>query len=184
MDKTIFKDAIEDYIKNSLKFVTEFGGIHPHITIFADIKDPQNEDEKKQAILHLDIPEELLESEEGKEAFMIKVFPGLAKKVKEKFNVYGLIWISEGWMRTIKKDEEMPDNYKDLPIKKEVIIVSIETIENNEGRMFELKRDGKQVTASGDFVDKIELISIGNEDNDSMKNVGGRFSGMLKQLIN
>jgi hypothetical protein len=184
MDKVEFKATIEAYINRTLKFVEEYGGVHPHITIFADIKDPQNEDEQKQAVLHLDMPDELLESEEGKETFMTKVFPQLAKKVKEKFNVYGITWMSEGWMRTINKNEEMPDNYKDLPIKKEVIIVSIETIENNEGRMFELKRDGKQVTPSGEFVDKIELIPIGNEDGDSMKNVGGRFSGMLKQLIN
>lgn len=185
MNKMEFKVVIENYITNTLNFVTEFGGIHPHIAIFADIKDPQDIDEKNQAaVLHLDMPEELLQSEEGKETFMTKVFPELAKKVKEKFNVYGVIWISEAWMRTIDKDEKIPDNYKDLPIKKEVIMINIETIENTEGRIFELKRHGKQVTSSGDFVDKIELIQFGDEDGNSIKNVGGRFSGMLKQLIN
>lgn len=182
MDKVQFKATIEAYINRTLKFVEEYGGVHPHITIFADIKSPENEEEERQSVVHVEIPDELLSSEEGKETFMTEVFPKLAEQVKKRFNVYGVTWISEGWMRSVSKDEQMPDNYKDLPIKKEVIIITVETIEDSNAMMFEMKRDGMQVTSDGDFVEKVELIKIG-DDNDDSPLTGGRFSGMLKQLI-
>jgi len=75
----------------------------------------------------------------------------------------------------------MPENYKDLPIKKEIVIVSIESLDKTECVMYDVVRDGHKVTSSGDFVDSVSLKLI--TESPEMISASGRFTGLIKHFV-
>jgi hypothetical protein len=176
MTKEHFETLKEEYIGHITHYVKEAGGLFPHISIFAEEKDKTK---SKPALIHVPISDDFMESEEGKDEFVDKALPQISKKVNEMFDVYAIAWSSEAWMRMANKPSDVK-NWKDIPIKKEVIIITIETENDSECILYEIKRDGQQVTSDGDLVDKIELIKA--EESDGVKNVGGRFSKLLKHF--
>lgn len=180
-----YEDIKKAYIEYITDLMTDMGSLYPHVTVFADQKKPKNEDEKKPAIIHIPIPEQLIDTDEGKETFVSEILPEVFKKLKEDFIPSGVAWASEAWMRIIEKHDEMPENYKDIPISKEVIILTIDTAtdENEELFIYEVKRDGKQVNQFGDFVDKVELI-LQPELSKGYDRMKGRFSKLFKKFNN
>lgn len=177
MTKEHFETLKEEYIGHITEYIKQAGGLFPHISIFAEEKDKTKSN--KPALIHVPISDEFMESEDGKDEFVDEALPQISKKVNEMFDVYAIAWSSEAWMRMTDKSSHLNfDNWKSIPIKKEVIIITIESKDGNDCIIYEIKRDGQQVTSDGDLVDKIELIKA--EETDGVKNVGGRFSGLLK----
>lgn len=171
----------EEFINNIKEYVVEYGGIFPHLSIFADVKNPENEKENKPALIHIPIPEELMADDKGKEEFVNKIFPKIAKDVKKDFNARALAWTAEAWVRTMDKKTAQSDvNWKNLPIEKEVIIITIESNDDKECVIYDIVRQGKQITADGDMVDKIELVEAKNLAHPD--GIGGRFSGLFAKL--
>lgn len=171
------KDLYIDHIK---KYMVEAGGLFPHITILADHLN--KEDDVKKAIVHIPIPGEYINTEEGKDSFVNEIMPGIFKEVNKRFKPYGVAWASEAWVRTADKDFD-PDktNWKKLPIKKEVLFITIETAFKQEALLFNIKRKGHKVNSDGELIDNISL-----EQEDSLGNpeaMGGRFAGLYKKLI-
>lgn len=175
MTKEHFETLKEEYIGHITEYVKQAGGLFPHISIFAEEKDKTKSN--KPALIHIPISDEFMDSEDGKDEFVEEALPQISKKVNEMFDVYAIAWSSEAWMRMADKPSDLK-NWKKIPIKKEVVIITIETKDGNDCILYEIKRDGHQVTSDGDLVDKIELIK--SEENDGIKNIGGRFSGLLK----
>jgi len=175
-----YEDIREAYIEHITDLITDMGALYPHVTVFAEQKDPKEGDEDKPAIIHIPIPEQLTESDEGKETFVEEILPDVFTTLKEQFIPYAVAWSSEAWMRVIDKTDKIPDNYKDIPIKKEVIIITLETSKKEEIIIYEIKRDGKQVNQFGNFVDRIELILQPNMAVPT--SIGGRFSGLFKKF--
>lgn len=175
-----YNDIREAYIEHITDLITDMGGLYPHVTVFADQKDPKEGEEDKPAIIHIPIPEELIDTDEGKEQFVEGILPDVFATLKEKFIPYGVAWSSEAWMRVIDKTDKIPDNYKDLPIKKEIIIITLETSTKEEIIIYEIKRSGKQVNQFGDFIDKVELIL--QPEMSAPNSMGGRFSGLFKKF--
>jgi hypothetical protein len=170
----------ELYIENVKEIMLDQGGLFPHLTIFADHKVSEG-DEPRTAIIHVPIPEEYMVDDENKDEFVNEVMPDIYKTVKKKFIPYGIGWASEAWMRVADKDFDINVfNYKDLPIKKEVLLVSIEMDDNSNTFIYEIKRNGSQVNSEGKLTDKIDLLEL--EDMSSLKSSGGRFSGLYKKL--
>jgi len=169
----------ENYIEYLVSTIAESGGINPHITVFGD----QKNDSNKPSIIHIMIPEEFMKSEDSKDEFVDDVLPNVFKQLKKKFKVHSIAWAAEAWMRVVGKDtnEEDLKNWKAIPIKKEVIIVTIETKDSSETLMYNIIRKGKKVTKDGDFIDDIELEK---EDLTEGVAVGGRFSGLFTKFKN
>jgi hypothetical protein len=174
----ILKDDYIDFIKN---YVIENGGISPQLSIFADIKKPTEEQIGKSAIVHIPIPEKFMENDMMKEMFIQEVVPDVFSDIKKEFIPQGVAWAAEAWMRVADKDFDMDkDEYKKLPIKKEVIIITIESVDNEEVFLFEIKRDGKQVNSEGNLTDAITLTYL--DDMKKPNGLGGRFSGLFKKF--
>ena len=160
-------------MKNIKRYLQQEGGLFPHLTVFAD-----SLEEKKPAIVHIPIPDKYINSEFGKDTFIDKVVPELAEEMKKRFNVVGVAWASEGWMRTQSSKEKIDPN---SPIKTEVLIITFEDAEKEEVTIYELKRLGMQVNESGDMTDTVELIEIPELGNGEGKHAG-RFTGLFKKF--
>jgi hypothetical protein len=174
-----FTEVKEAYIEHLIEMISETGGLFPHITIFADLKNPTELDQDKPAVIHIPIPDKYMKNDDAKDEFVDELLPEISKRINEQFIPYGIAWSSEAWMRVIEKDQKMPDNYKDLPVKKEIVIVTVETELNEEAVIYEIKRQGKSVNSDGDLIDNVKLEKIETDQPDSF---GGRFSGLLKKL--
>jgi hypothetical protein len=72
------------------------------------------------------------------------------------------------------------DDYKQLPIKKEILIITIETEDLQNAYIYDINREGKQINSDGELVDKVSLQL--NEDIQNPDNLDGRFSGLLKKF--
>lgn len=173
-----YDDLIEDYLNNIKKYMKEAGGLFPHITIFADKKE---EEDTNKAIIHIPIPPEYMESDGDKDELIEEVLPVIFKEVNKKFIPYAIGWASEAWMRTASKVDDIK-NYKDLPIKKEVLFITIETEDKTQCIFYEIKRVGLKVTSDAELTDEIDLIELKDlrQENNAM---GGRFSGLYKKLV-
>ena len=174
------EELVENYLSHIQKYMKDTGGLFPHIVIFAEHKNPE-ENQPANSIIHIPIPSEYMDSENGKDVLVDEIFPTIFKKVNETFTPSGIGWASEAWMRTAGADFDIDkEDYKTLPIQKEVLFVCIETANDSKTRIYEIKRDGHQINSDGELVDGIDLIEM-----TEMKNVDrteGRFSGLYKKL--
>jgi len=181
MTQDQFNTLKEDFITNIREYVTENGSIFPHISIFADVRNPSTEEENIPALIHIPIPDELMMDDEGKDKFVNKVFPKIAEEVKKKFVPTALAWTAEAWVRTMDKNKDLEKtNWKELPIEKEVVIITIESNDDKKCVIYDIIRNGKQITPEGDMVDKVELIEAKNLAHPD--GIGGRFSGLFAKL--
>lgn len=184
MTKEEYSDLQEDYVQHILDYVKDHGSLFPHISIFADIINPKEEEMGKPALIHIPIDDEYMESEEKKDLFVDEILPTAFEELKKKFTPYGVAWAAEAWLRVADKDfNSSKDNWKAIPIKKEVIMISIESENGNEFFIYEIRRLGKQVNNHGDLVDIVELERFDNDFNkQSSSNLAGRFTGLFKKF--
>lgn len=172
----------EEYVNHIKTFVTQSGGLLPHLTVFADLKEPKDKEEEKPAIIHIPIPSEYMEDDAGKDKFIKKVAPDLFKAINKEFIPNSIAWASEAWLREADKDFDIKnEDWKKLPIKKEVIILTIESENKTEAILFTVKREGKQVNSDGELIDNIVLTEDENQLGDAGP-IGGRFTGLFKKL--
>lgn len=177
MTEEKYEEIKKDYVSNIRRYMTEMGGIFPHITVFGKHKEPS---EGKDAIVHIQVPGDFMKSEEMKETFMEDVLPKISLKIREMMEPYGVAWTSEAWLRSMEKDDKLPDNWKDLPIKKEILLVSMEFTHKKEAFVYEIKRLGKQVNEDGELVDHVDLIE--EQMMSGAEQMSGRFTGLLEKF--
>lgn len=165
-----------DYIEFVTKFITKHGGLGPSITVLGTRKN-----DGKTAIVHCPIPGKFMDSEGAKDEFVDEVVPQMAKKIAEDFTTNAVAWASEAWLRVMEKDkasEQQLKDWKSLPVKKEVLIITIETDKGTDTCIQEIVRKGKQVNEDGELVDHVELLDL-PEYNEGVAGQG-RFTGLLK----
>lgn len=170
-----YQEMRAEYIEYVKGFMNEFGNFGPMITVFADAQD-----EEKPAIIHIPIPPKFMEDEESKELFATEVMPEIFADLKEKFTPVGVAWAAEAWVRTMEKGDDL-SNFKNAPIKKEVIFISIEDKDGSETIAYDIVRHGKQVTPTGDLVDTVELKE--DESLKGMDGIAGRFSNLYSRFF-
>lgn len=179
MTEQEYQEMKKDYIKFVTKIMKENGGLPPSITVLGThIEDGLN------AVVHIPIPNKFMKDDDSKDEFVNELIPQIGKKVAEEFNVTAVAWASEAWMRTIDKKDVDPEkilkDWKNIPVKKEVLIINIESKQDNKTCIMEIIRKGKQVNEEGELVDNIELIEC-PDYNDGV--VGeGRFTGLYKKF--
>lgn len=167
------KDAYLDDIKGML---LKNGNFSATISIIGEEKK-----DLSASIVHIPLPDQIINSDEGKQLFVDKMIPELSKKLKDKFNVQAVAWASEAWMREAPKDDYNPDtdNYKDLPIKKEILIITIDTETDLESYVYEIVR--MSIAPNGDLIEKINLLIL-PEMSQVFGSAEGRFSGLYKKF--
>jgi hypothetical protein len=181
MTKEKYFDLQEDYIQHIMDYVKESGNLFPHISIFADIIEPKDEEIDKPALIHIPIEDKFMEDGDTKDEFINDIIPDVFKSLKQRFIPVGVAWASEAWMRTADKNSDPEKKeWKGLSPKKEIIIISIESEFGDNCFMYEIKRLGIQVNSDGELTDSIELEKL--EDLSSPDSVGGRFSGLFKKF--
>lgn len=179
-----FEELKTSYIENIKKYMVDSGGLFSHLSIFGEHKEPED-GQPVTAIIHVPIDPRFLKSDDTKDVFIDEVVPELAKVINEKFFIKGVGWASEAWLRTAGKDQSV-SNWKDLPIKKEVLIVTIETEFKDDMIIYDINRTGKDVTPDGEIIDHIELIE--QEEMKALnastgkKEQTGRFTGLYKKF--
>jgi hypothetical protein len=160
-----FKEMKDEYIDHLKTLMVEEGFIPPIITVFA-----RNLENDEKAVIHIPIPAEFMKDEESKDEFVEKVFPKVAKKVKEEFNPVALVWSAEAWMTIMDEDEQD---------RKEVVMISVETNKKQQSLIYEIKRNGMEYVKDKGLVEKIELDELINQ---SGLKAEGRFVGLFKNF--
>lgn len=178
MTEEKYEELKKEYVDNIKRVMIELGGIRPHLTVFGSHKDEEIKD--KDALVHIEVRDEFMRSETMKEGFVQVILPEIAEKIKEMIVPYGVAWTSEAWVRTAAKEQGVPDNWKELPIEKEVLMVSMEFTNKKEMLIYEIKRNGKQVNEDGDLVDHVDLLE---QDFSGAEGMTGRFTGLLEKFI-
>ena len=175
-----YEELVESYLTHIKNYMKSSGGLFPHVIIFAEHKIPEK-DVPVNALIHIAIPSEHMETDGDKDDLVDIILPKIFTKIKEEFIPHAIGWTSEAWMRTAGADFDVDkEDYKKLPIQKEVLFVCIETENDSKTHVYEIKRDGHQINADGELVDTIELTEM-----PEMKDVDktqGRLSGLYKKL--
>jgi tRNA G37 N-methylase Trm5 len=176
MTEEQFIEIKDEYLQNIKSMLLEEGNIQPTITLIAD-----HLEENKPAIVHIPLPEKIANSDKGKQMFVDVMIPEIANKVKNKFNIKAVAWAAEAWMRESHKDDFDPevDDYKKIPINKEILILSVDTGADIESYVYEIIR--MSVSPTGEIVEDIELREMPELANNFATNEG-RFSGLYKKF--
>jgi len=181
MTKEKYLTLQEDYIEHILEYVKDSGSLFPHISVFADIVTPKEDEKDKPALIHIPIDDKFMENEETKEKFVNDILPDVFKSLKKKFIPAGVAWASEAWMRTAGADFDIDkDDWKSIKAKKEIIIITIESDFGDTCFMYEIKRTGSQVNSDGELVNIVDLVKL--DELSTPDSIGGRFSGLFKKF--
>jgi hypothetical protein len=179
MTQEQFEEMKEMYLNNIKRYINETGGLFPHVTIFATKVEAPDE----IGIIHIPIPKKLMDSEAGKEKFVGEVIPEIGKDLKKMFDPKAVLWASEAWMRDAGKDfDPAVTDYKTLPVKYEVLII---TIDRGEGTtqtlIYKMIRTNMKVNKDGDMIDQVKLEPY--KENEGMTSGNGRFTGLFNKLV-
>jgi hypothetical protein len=177
----LLKNDYVDFIKTTIQ---ETGSLYPSFTVFSEIKGEYEEDKPKIGLIHIPVPSKFMEDADSKDELVTDVLPEISKTIKKDFVPYALAWASEVWVRRInKEDVKSPKDLEKLSRsaeKVEAIFINIESEFENNVYVYEIEKDGKQINADGDLVDKINLIEA-KDLTESVKegSMSGRFSNLF-----
>ena len=172
----------ELYLKNIKRYIAAEGSLFPHFVVFGERKTKsETEEDPDFALIHIPIPDEYMENNETKDKFVEDVIPEIAKEVTKKYTCEAVGFAAEAWIRVANSDKELP-NWKELPIKKEVVFINIESKDNTLFRVYNINRLGKQVNENGDLTDHVELEEDAVLSTMDGSSVTGRMSGLYKKF--
>ena len=183
MTKEEFIEMKDGYIEFVTKMIIDTGSLGPSITILGThLVDGKN------AIVHVPIPPKYMKSGETKDEFVDEVLPDIAKKVSEKFTVLAVAWAAEAYMRIVDKDDRKTEaenivDWEKLPIKKEVLISTMDSKDHNDTYIMEIVRKGKVVNSEGELTDHIELVKIPELESDDVIVGDGRFAKLYQKFV-
>jgi hypothetical protein len=180
MNTEDYKELVESYLSHIKTYMKDNGGLSPHITVFADNKNPEK-DSALNSLIHIPIPSEYMETDGDKDILVDEIFPKIFNEINKKFIPYAIAWASEAWLREADPNFDVTkENWKKLPIRKEVVFITIEDENLCKTQVYEIKRIGKQVNTNGNLVDEVELEML--QDFVNPVKTDGRFSGLYKKL--
>lgn len=166
-----------EYIPNIIKETLENGGCHSKLYLGGHYIIPNIPAELKDKRTFQCYPlEQFMQSDAHKQYLVDIHLPAFHNNIKEHFKVDTVIFLSEAWIRTCPIDEgkeikEIKENgnWKEIPIKMEAIIFTIQHDTTNETRIYEMKRNEEN-----------ELIDIVfNRKFENKPDSEGRFQNLL-----
>ena len=72
----------DNYIELVKKLILSNGSLNPHITVLG-----KHKEDSAEAVVYVEIPAKYMNTEAGKELFIEKMIPDIAKDVKAKFDI-------------------------------------------------------------------------------------------------
>lgn len=122
------------------KFIIENGTIDPHLSILADKKVIKSEDDLKQALIEIPIPENIMNNRKDEKYFIEQIFPEIVKDIRRKFTIKAVVWTAI-----------------DTIFNKEFVVIYIESLERKDVITYKIIRSGKVVNSNGELIDDIRL---------------------------
>lgn len=201
MTEETYNELLEEYKSDMMDIMQSKGELYPHIVLYCkQKKDDKKKDESlmfdeinfptdKPSVVFLEIPSQFANNNDGKDFFVDVLLPEMYKKFIQVFDIEGVGWVSEVTVRVINKDDLKKDmsNYQDFPVKKEALIMNIDTDLKSETILFDVKVLGHNIS-SGEklFIRRVELKEIEHidtsDDNDNPPLLDGRFVNLFKKL--
>jgi hypothetical protein len=190
MNDQTLKELKEEYLKHIQNFVNDNGSLFAHVTVFADKIPSDDNSDISESIIHIPVPGEYLQSDEAKDYFVDYLLPQILRKIKKEFVPAAIGWAAEATLRQADANFDITkENWRKIPVTKDVIMISIETKNNTSTYLYEIKKleddEISQIAVNkyGEISKRIELIDITSDHHDSMKQIGGRFSNLYNKLI-
>jgi hypothetical protein len=177
MNKEEYIELKKSYSEMVTAMLKEKGGLNPSITIFGVEKKSG-----KNAILYLGIEPMYIKDEKSKDLFVELIIPRISKDIRKDFDINAVVWASEAWVREFDKSatEIELEEWESAPIKKEVVIIVINSEKENETIVREIIRKGKQVNSEGKLTDTIELVDVPRYNAGVIGD--GRFSDLYRKF--
>jgi len=175
----------EDYLSFIKENIQEEGSMSSSIGIFADIIDSED---GKPALIEIPIPEEYLNNDNTKEHFVEKILPQIIKEFKKRFIAHSVVWSAEAWLRTVPKEKMASmENYQDIPIAHEAVVIIIDSKNGTESLVYEIQRPALSISTDGELVEKeqknkIELVEMPELSGSFNETFTGRFSNLYKKF--
>ena len=187
MERKVFSEDIESALNAVINSGKHVGMFPAHLSLFGISKN----DNTKRAIIHVPCSE-FMESEKTKKNLVEFVLPEIGIKAKEDYDIYAVIFVSEINGRMMSADDDIPENYKDLPISFEGVSITIQTDDRYQMLVYKIEKKGMKVITdkennSSEIVDDISLELMtctenGNDDDDDDSSIEGLFSNLLKNF--
>jgi len=175
----------EDYLSFIKGNIQEEGSMNSSIGIFADVIDSED---GKPALIEIPIPEEYLNNDNTKERFIEEILPRLIKEFKKRFVAHSVVWSAEAWLRTASKESlDSIENYKDIPVTHEAVVIIIDSKNGTESLVYEIQRPALSISTDGELVEKeqknkIELVEMPELSGSFNETFTGRFSNLYKKF--
>jgi hypothetical protein len=185
MTKEQIKMIRKEYLSFITKTVQEHGEIGASIAVFADVIDSKDD---KPALIEIPIPSEFLKDDSTKEHFVERVLPDLIKEFKKRFVAHSVLWTCEAWLRTASKESlDSLENYKDLPVTHEAVVIIIDSKNGTESLVYEIQRPSLSISTDGELVEKeqknkVELVEMPELSGSFNETFTGRFSNFYKKF--
>jgi hypothetical protein len=174
----VLKNEHIDFIKKNIETYGEFT---PMITVFAELKKiDEDEPDLKFGMIHIPIEGKFLRDDESKNNFIDNVLPEVFNTIQKTFIPHAVLWCSEVWMKRLSNKKDISQEDIDSCERIEAIFISMEQKDKTEVLVYEISRNGSQVSPDGDLVDKIHLKESNEFKYFKRENVGGRFSNLFK----
>lgn len=181
MDQEHFQTLKEHYLDMITKIISDTGSLSPSFTVLG-----KDRTDGKTALCLVPIEPKFMKDEESKDYFIDVVVPEISEKIQEMFEIHAVGWAAEAWMRVAKAEDtsiqQLKKDWKNLPVKAEVVIVTIDSDEHKETTIKEIVRKGKQVNADGELIDHVELKDMPGYTEMPSHAAEGRFTDLYKKF--
>jgi len=146
MTNEVYQDLKQNHINHVLKMVGKTGGVYPHVTILCE-----RDGEEKPTVVHIPIPAKFMQNDETKDQLINIVFPEILEELKtKKLIVKAVCFASEIWIRRSTPEEyEEVEDYHDIPVDDEGIIIIIDDEIESTTYSYKLVREQMSVGDEG-----------------------------------
>jgi hypothetical protein len=179
---SLTKEEFDELKKGHLdiveRYMAEEGNIFSHLTIFG-----KQLSDGSTSIINVPIPSEFLQSESTKDKFTDIIVPKLGADLSKRFDILGVLWTAEAWVRVADKGDNhknVIDNWKEIPVKKEVVIITVDSDFGQESIVYNIVRDNMSVGLDG--LNQSVKLELDEQLCAEGISVGGRFTGLYKKL--
>jgi len=175
------------YIEYKDKFIArtiamiEKGSLMPMITVMGISKK-----DKSFNFIDLFIPNQVFDSCTIKRMYLNSIIPQIGETLLEDMSIDVVAFSSEAWIRLMEvpvglnSKDAIPYDWEKLPIKKEMVVMLIESKGRSEPLFYNIVRSEMRVDKDG-FGEKVDLVL---DDDFRGGDIGGAFTGLYEKFVN
>lgn len=181
MTEEAYIELVDVYKNKIIEIVNKTGNLPANISLFVEKKEDKDGSTNPDVLI-MEIPDQFMVSDESKDFFVDMILPSIFKKFSEKYTISGIGFTSESWLREATQEQlDEVDDYKDLPIKKEIVVMGLDSDIKSETIIYDIKNLGLQVSGEkSGFIKNVELVV--NPALSGLITVSGRFVNLYKKM--